>query len=114
VNRINQRQKSKAELRALTTLVRSVQNETKNRAAITFFPGITNKLQGIFKRNNIDLVYSNRGKLSDVLRNPKDKFHPLEKSGVLSTKLHIKVVKRNTSARQKNVPSQDLRSMSGT
>jgi hypothetical protein len=111
VNRINQRQKSKAELRALTTLVRSVQNETKNRAAITFFPGITNKLQGIFKRNNIDLVYSNRGRIG---RNPKDKFHPLEKSGVLSTKLHIKVVKRNTSARQKNVPSQDLRSMSGT
>jgi hypothetical protein len=82
VDRIYQRQKSKAELQALTTLVPSVHNETKKRAAITFFPGITNKLQGIFKRHNIDLVYSNRGKLSDVLGNPKDKCHPLEKSGI--------------------------------
>jgi hypothetical protein len=30
------------------------------------------------------------------------------------TWLHVKVVKRNTSGRQKDVPSQDLRSMSGT
>jgi hypothetical protein len=44
-----QRQKSKADLQALTTLVPSVQNKTKKRAAITFFPGITNKLQGFFK-----------------------------------------------------------------
>jgi hypothetical protein len=82
VNRIYQRQKLKAELQALTTLVPSVQNETKKRAAIAFFPGITNKQQGIFKRHNIDLVYSNRGELSDILGNPKDKCHPLEKSGV--------------------------------
>jgi hypothetical protein len=32
----------------------------------------------------------------------------------VSTKLHVKVVKRNTSARQKDVLSQDLRSMSDT
>jgi hypothetical protein len=102
VNRIYQRQNPKAELRALTTLVPSIQNETKKRAAITFFPSITNKLQGIFKRHNIDLVYSIRSKLSDVLGNPKNKCHPLEKSGV--TKLHVKVVKRNTPARQKDVP----------
>jgi hypothetical protein len=63
-------------------MVPSVQNETKKSAAITFFPGITNKLQGVFKRHNIDLVYSNRGKLSDVLGNPKDKCHPLVESGV--------------------------------
>jgi hypothetical protein len=79
---IYQRPKSKAKLQTLTTLVPSVQNETKKRAAITFVPGITNKLQGIFKRHNIDLVYSNRCKLSDVLRNPQNKCHPLEKSGV--------------------------------
>jgi hypothetical protein len=85
VNRIYQRQKPKAELRALTTLVTSIQNETKKRAAITVFRGITNKLQGIFKRHNIDLVYFNiRGKLFNVLvlGNPKNKYHPLEKSGV--------------------------------
>jgi hypothetical protein len=45
VNRIYQRPKSKAELQVLTTLVPSVQNETKKKAAITFFPGITNNLQ---------------------------------------------------------------------
>jgi hypothetical protein len=77
VNRIHQRQQSKAKLQALTTLVPSVQNETKKRAAITFFPGITNKLQGIFKRHNIDLVFS-----IGVLGKPNDKYHPLQKSGV--------------------------------
>jgi hypothetical protein len=37
MNRIYQRQKSKAELRALTTLVPSVQNETKKELSSLFF-----------------------------------------------------------------------------
>jgi hypothetical protein len=36
------------------------------------------------------------------------------RKNLLSTKLQVKVVKRHTSVRQKDVPSQDLRSISGT
>jgi hypothetical protein len=100
VNQIYQRQKSKAVPRALDP---SVHNETKKRAAITFFLGITNKLQGVFKRHSIDLVYS------------IDYLTYLEtQENQVAPKLHVKIVKPNTSARQKDVPSQDLRSMSGT
>jgi hypothetical protein len=103
VTRIYQTQKSKAELQALTTLFPSVQNELRKELPFLFFPVITNKIQGIFKRYNIDHVYSN-----DYLMFLK----PQENQ--VSSKLHVKIVKRNTSARQKYVPSQDLRSMSGT
>jgi CRISPR/Cas system CSM-associated protein Csm3 (group 7 of RAMP superfamily) len=50
----------------------------------TFSPAITNKLQRIFRNHQIDLVfhYSNKDKLKDSLRNPKDKTEMLEKSGI--------------------------------
>jgi hypothetical protein len=43
---------------------------------------MTNKLQKIFRKHDVDLVYSNKRKLRDILGNPKDKFGVLEKSGV--------------------------------
>jgi hypothetical protein len=48
----------------------------------TFYPAITNKLQRIFWNHQIDLVYSNKGKLKDNLGNPKDKTQMLQKSGI--------------------------------
>jgi hypothetical protein len=102
VNRIYQRHKLKAEMRALTTLVPSVQNEIYKGAAITC---IKNKLQANLKRHNIDLAYSNMGNLSDLL----GRINITHWRNQVSTKLHVKVVKRNTSVRLK-----DLRSMSGT
>jgi hypothetical protein len=42
----------------------------------------TNKLQSIFRNHQIDLVYSNNGKLKDSLGNPKDKTKMLQKSGI--------------------------------
>jgi hypothetical protein len=115
VNRIYQRQKLKAKLRALMTLVPSAQNETKQRAAITFFPGIRNKLQGIFKRHNIDFVYSNIGVnyLTHLETRRINVTHWSNQVDQVSTKLHVKVVKRKTSARRKDVPSQYVMSMSG-
>jgi hypothetical protein len=96
-----------------TTLVPSIQNKTKKRAAITLYTGITNKKLGIFKRHYIDLVYSNSGKLSDVYLKTR-KINVTHWKNQVSIKLHVKVVKQNTLVRQKNVPSQDLRSISGT
>jgi hypothetical protein len=39
---------------------------------------ITNKLQRIFRNYQIDLVYSNKGKLKNSLGNPKDKTEMLQ------------------------------------
>jgi hypothetical protein len=47
---------------------------------------MTNQLQRIFYKHKIKLVYSNRGKLSDSLGNPKDKIDILEKSGIYQIK----------------------------
>jgi hypothetical protein len=54
--------------------------------AIAFFPAITNKLKRIFRNHQIDLVYSNKGKLKDNLGNPKDKTKMLQKSGIYQVK----------------------------
>jgi hypothetical protein len=52
------------------------------RHAITLYPAITNKLQRIFRNHQIDLVYSNKGKLKDSLGNSKDKTEMLQKYGI--------------------------------
>jgi hypothetical protein len=53
-----------------------------NRNAITFYPAITNKLQKIFRNHQIDLVYSEKGKLKDSLGNLKNKTEMLQKSEI--------------------------------
>jgi 2,3-bisphosphoglycerate-independent phosphoglycerate mutase len=59
----------------LTTLIPVLKRDDAptKRHAITFYPAITNKLQKIFRNHQIDLVYSNKGKLKYNLGNPKDK-----------------------------------------
>jgi hypothetical protein len=56
------------------------------RHAITFYPAIMNKLQRIFRNHQIDLVYSNKGKLKASLGNPKDKTKILQNSGIYQVK----------------------------
>jgi hypothetical protein len=78
VDRIYEKHDKKHKLRQLTTLTPHTSDEHLRRAAITFYPRITNKLQNIFKKHNIKIVYSNKGKLCDFLGNPKDKPESLE------------------------------------
>jgi hypothetical protein len=59
--------------------MRSISDELLRRAAISLYPGITNKLQNIFKKHKITIVYSNKGRLCDFLGNPEDKPEFLEK-----------------------------------
>jgi hypothetical protein len=47
---------------------------------------MTNQLQRIFYKHKIKLVFSNKGKLSNGLGNPKDKIDILEKSGIYQIK----------------------------
>jgi hypothetical protein len=82
IDRIHNKILKKENLRQLTTLKPLSADEKMRRAAISFYPPITNKLQGIFRKNKIDLVFSNKGKLKDILGNPKDKIDPLDKSGI--------------------------------
>jgi hypothetical protein len=75
---------TKTWLRNLTTLIPVLKRDDTptKRHAITFYPASTNKLQRIFRNHQIDLVYSNKGKLKDSLGNPKDKTEMLQKSRV--------------------------------
>jgi hypothetical protein len=84
VDRIHNKHKKKEELRNLTTLIPVLKRDDTptKRQAITFYPAITNKLLRIFRNHQIDLVYSNKGKLKDSLGNPKDKTEMLQKSGI--------------------------------
>lgn len=60
----------------------SLNNLDKKRVCLTFVPEITNKLKNIFERNNLSVVYSNGGKLKDLLGSTKDKIDVLEKTGI--------------------------------
>jgi hypothetical protein len=93
VNRIYQRQKSKAELRALTTLVPSVQNETFLALRINykvFSNAITSTSFIPIGVNYLTYLETRRINVTHWRKR-------------VSTKLHVKVVKQNASVRQKNV-----------
>jgi hypothetical protein len=79
VDRIHNKHKKKEELRNLKTLIPVLKryDAPTKRHAITFYPVITNKLQRILRNHQIDLVYSNKGKLKDSLGNPNDKIRNL-------------------------------------
>jgi hypothetical protein len=72
VDRFHNKQKKKKELQNLTTFIPVFKRDDAQtkRHAITFYPTNTNKLQRIFRNHQIDLGYSNKGKLKDSLVNP--------------------------------------------
>jgi hypothetical protein len=88
VNRNHNKHKKQEELWNLTTLIPVLKKDDAptKRHAITFYQAITNKLQRIFRNHQIDLVYSNKGKLKDNLGNPVDKTKMLQKSGIYQVK----------------------------
>ena len=57
-------------------------NNTYKRHSIAFTPEITNNLKIPFKKHNMYMVFSNRGRLKDILGSTKDKSDHLEKSGI--------------------------------
>jgi hypothetical protein len=94
VDRIHKKHLRKDNLRQLTTLAPLTKNEDIPRAAITYYPAITNQLQNIFNKHIIMLVHSN-----------KDKSEQLEKSGIYEIKcdgcntVYIGQTRRSVSVR---------------
>jgi hypothetical protein len=66
----------------LTTLTPASDEQTIKRVVVPFYPPITNKLQAVFKKHQIKMVRSTRGKLGELLGNPKDQLETLQKSGI--------------------------------
>jgi hypothetical protein len=81
-NRIHNKHNKKEKLRNLPTLIPVLKRDDAPTNATMFYPAITNKLQSIFRNHQIDLVYSNKGKLKDSIGNTKDKTEMLQKSGI--------------------------------
>jgi hypothetical protein len=95
VDRIHKKHLKKDNLRQLTTLAPLTKNEDIPRAAITYYPAIANQLQNIFKKHKIMLVHSNKGKISNILGNSKDKSEQLEKSGIVMDGTQYTLVKQD-------------------
>jgi hypothetical protein len=92
LDRIHTKHLKKNELQRLTTLIPVSKDRPNKRHSITFYPHITNKLQKIFRKHDINLVYSNKRKLRDILGNPSSEFwrNPgCIKSSVLVAMLHV-------------------------
>lgn len=66
----------------LTTLFSQTQREEKRRVRIQYAPSITNRLKKVFKRHNMELVFSSTNKLKNKLGSTKDKTNEEEKSGI--------------------------------
>jgi hypothetical protein len=100
--------------RKLTTLTPTTNDEHLRRSAITFYPGITNKLQNIFKKHKIKIVCSNN-KLTDFFENSKDELQSLEKCDTatrFSEHLrHIRNNHPNISSLASNVLKRLLKSL---
>jgi hypothetical protein len=81
IDQMYQHHLKKKQLRDLSYFNSSIQ-QTIKRVAVPFHPPITNKLQAVFKIHQIKMVHSTRGKLGELLGNPKDQVEPLQKSGI--------------------------------
>jgi hypothetical protein len=92
VERIYDKHRRKAELKNFTTLqpldkCRSKrQKVTANRftrfAILPFYPPLTYKIEKVLKRHGINVGYTNRGKLKNILCNEKKKKSDEESSGI--------------------------------
>ena len=67
---------------SLTTLFAQQNNPEKQRVSFHFVPSITNKLKQKFSEHQMEIVYKNDNKLSNLLGSTKDKIEPLKKSGI--------------------------------
>lgn len=66
----------------LTKLIHQNSTNVYRRMKIRFYPTITNKLKTIFKKQDIELVFNNEGKLKNLLGSTKDKTQDIKKSGI--------------------------------
>lgn len=91
--------------RQQTTFYNTNNNDFK-RVKFDYAPPITNKLETIFHKNKIKIVYTNNNKLKHLLGNPKDKLLNHQKSGIYEIKCecnakYIGQTKRNILTRFK-------------
>jgi hypothetical protein len=77
IDQMYQHHLKKKLLRELTTLTPASHEQTIKRVAFPFHPPITNKLQDVFKKHQLKMVHSTRGKLGEILGNPKDQVETL-------------------------------------
>jgi hypothetical protein len=64
------------------TWVSQKTSEKITRAPFKFNHTITNYLKPVMKQQKIDMVFSSKNKLKDILGNPKDKIEEHQKSGI--------------------------------
>lgn len=86
VNNIIKRHAKRHNDANLTTLLtqnkKIDQADALKRVSVTFAPTITNGLKTAFRRNNMQIVYSNPFKTKNQLRGIKDETAPTQKSGI--------------------------------
>lgn len=57
-------------------------SEDLHRVCLSFVPLLTNRLKSVFKKHKMQIVYSNKNKLKNLLGTTKDKIDDLNKSGI--------------------------------
>lgn len=68
----------------LTTFFSQPNAAENQRVSMNFVPQITNQIKTKFKHYDLEIVYKNNNKLTDMLGSTKDKIDNIEKSGIYS------------------------------
>jgi hypothetical protein len=82
INELMSKHLFKRKIKDLTTLSPISKEVTTKRAGLTFCPGLPRKISNIMAKHDIKMVPKASGKLSQVLRSPKDVVDERAKSGI--------------------------------
>lgn len=84
LKRIFNRHQRKNRIKTNTTLIAdsSSNNRVVNRASMTFYPPLTNKIKKVFKEHDIELVFNSVNKIKNRLDSTKDKTDKMTKAGI--------------------------------
>lgn len=78
---IIRKHRNKTELRKWTSLP-SLKNNSPTRNSFNYFPSLTNKMKNVLKKHDVQMVFSSKNQLSNLLGGTKDTITPTDKSGI--------------------------------
>lgn len=107
VDNIIKKKLNKKFLNESTTLYKQTENEQLKYTKVMYVPEITSKLEKVYKKHGMKIVYKNQPNLGNLLGNTKDKIDNLNKSGIYKIscndcdKIYIGQTKRSINTRFK-------------
>ncbi|CAG7726619.1 unnamed protein product [Allacma fusca] len=105
IQKLIRKHENKKLIRDATTFI--AEKDDVKRVRISYYPPLTNKMKTVFRKHNIQPIFTNDNKIKNLLGNTKDKDKPEDCSGIYKIKckdcqgIYIGQTKRNIKKRFK-------------